>query len=332
MKLRILSGPHDAPLEPLLGANVVVVGYGNQGAAHALNLRDSDVRITVASRRGTDGWNRAVSDGFTPVGIAEGVRGADLVIVALPDETHGEAWRTLIAPNLAPGAVAGFLHGFSVRYGLVEPAPDVGVVMVAPKGPGATLRRRYEEGLGIPCLFAVARETSPPRAETLGLAWASGIGCARAAIVCTTFADETETDLFGEQAVLCGGMTWLVRAAFETLVDAGYPPELAYLECCHEVKQVADLVYERGVAGMMEAISNTAEFGAHAAGPRLIDDALRKRLEEILAEIRDGSFAARFTEDHAKGHPWFDAQRAALRAHDLDRAGDVVRRWMKGNA
>lgn len=328
MPLRILSGSQDAPLEPLRDRRVVVVGFGSQGAAHALNLRDSEIDVVVANRPDTGGWQRAVDHGFTPVTIEAGLEHADLLIVALPDETHAAVWSETIAPRLRAGVVVGFLHGFSVRYGRVAAPPGVGLIMVAPKGPGHTLRQRYEEGLGIPCLFAVEQESATPgTAEALGLAWANGIGCARAAIVCTTFADETETDLFGEQAVLCGGMSWLVLVAFETLVDAGYPPELAYVECCQEVKQVADLVYERGPAGMMEAVSNTAEFGAHRTGRRLIDETLRSKLKELLAEIRSGDFADALRRDHDRGHPWFEARRREMSEHAIERAGQVVRNW-----
>ncbi len=250
-----------------------------------------------------------------------------------PDVYEGQ-----IAPHLRPGAVVGFLHGFNIRYGFIKPAGGVGVVMVAPKGPGATLRRLYTEGRGLPCLFAVHQDVPGAEAgdgaSARGLAWANGIGCARAAIVTTSFADETETDLFGEQTVLCGGLSALVRAAFETLCDAGYPPELAYLECCHEVKQVADLVYERGPAGMNEAISTTAEFGSYRAGPALIDDGVRARMADLLREIRDGTFAEALRADYEKGSPWFEQQRAAARRHPLEQAGRIVRSlmpWLAGN-
>jgi ketol-acid reductoisomerase len=328
MALRIIRGTDHAPIEPLRDRTVAVLGYGNQGHAHALNLRDSGIRTIVASRSDSAGGRRARDDGFEPVPIEDAVGAADLVIVALPDEVQPACWAERIGPNLRSGSTVGFLHGFAIRYGGIVPGPDVGVIMVAPKGPGATLRRVYVEGRGIPALLAVDRESPRGDAEALGLAWANGIGCARAAIVFTTFADETETDLFGEQAVLCGGMTELIVAAFETLVAEGYPPELAYLECCHEVKQVADLVYERGLAGMMRAISNTAEFGAYSSGPVLIDDAVRARMRDLLTSIRDGNFAGTLQRDHASGFPWFNEQRDRLSTHDIEQAGTIVRGLM----
>ena len=328
MTPKILRGSDQTPLEPLGGRTAAVLGFGNQGAAHALNLRDSGVEVIVANRPDSANGRRAAAAGFAPLAIEDAVERADLVIMALPDEAQPDVWKQRIAPHLRPGTIVGFLHGFTVRYDLISQPKDVGVIMVAPKGPGRTLRRRYEQGLGIPCLFAVHQDSPAGEAEAIGLAWAAGIGCARAAIVYTTFADETETDLFGEQTVLCGGMTELILAAFETLTEAGYPPELAYMECCQEVKQVADLVYERGLAGMMQAISNTAEFGAHRAGPVLIDDLTRRRMKAILAAIRDGSFANALREDHAQGSPWFNEQRDRIRQHPIEPAGEAVRAWM----
>ncbi len=252
----------------------------------------------------------------------------DLIILSLPDETHGEVYREAIAPSARPGTTIGFLHGFSVRFGQVAPRPDLGVVLVAPKGPGTTLRERYQRGQGIPALIAVERESPRGDARSLALAWANGIGCARAGILETTFAHETETDLFGEQTVLCGGLMGLVVAAFETLVAAGYPPELAYIECCHEVKQVADLVYARGLSGMRAAISNTAEFGAFTAAPRVVDEGVRRTFAAILDEIRDGRFATRMLADHAAGDPWFAAQRREGERHPIEEAGERVRSLM----
>jgi len=253
----------------------------------------------------------------------------DLVVFALPDEQHERLWPAKVEPNLRPGCVAGFLHGFSIHFGLVRPRPDLGVVLVAPKGPGHTLRQRFVEGLGLPCLFAVhqgGRDALATRA--IGLAWAAGIGSARAAIVETTFAAEAENDLFGEQAVLCGGMMALMRAAFETLVRAGHPAEVAYFECCQELKQVADLVYERGLAATDRAISNTAEFGAFVAAERLVDEAMRNKLDALLSAVRDGSFARRFKADADAGFPWLNARRAEAAAHPIERAGEQARAWL----
>ena len=330
MAIKILRGTDDAPIEPLQNRTTAVVGFGNQGAAHAQNLRDSGLDVIVANHSDTPNGRRAVECGFEPLAIPDAVGRADLVLMALPDEAQPEIYESLIAPHLQEGAVVGFLHGFNIRYGFVKPAAGVGVVMVAPKGPGTTLRKLFTEGRGLPCLFAVHQEVAATgtTAEAIALAWANGIGCARAGIVPTSFADETETDLFGEQAVLCGGLSALIEAAFRTLCDAGYPPELAYLECCHEVKQVADLIYERGPAGMYEAISNTAEFGTYRAGTTLIDDAVRGRMADLLTEIRDGTFAAALRADHQKGSPWFERCRDAARRHPLEGAGRVVRSLM----
>jgi ketol-acid reductoisomerase len=328
MDLRILRGPDATPLEPLRGRSVAVLGYGHQGEAHALNLRDSGLEVVVGNRLESGGAERARAHGFEPVSIADAAARADLAIVALPDEVQPGVYRAEIAPHLRAGSTVGFLHGFCMHYGLIEPAADLGVVMVAPKGPGHALRRRFTEGRGIPCLFALHQDTPAGDAEAIGLAWAGGIGCGRAAVICTSFGHETETDLFGEQAVLCGGLTGLILAAFETLVDAGYPPALAYLECCHEVKQVADLAYERGLAGMMHAISNTAEFGAHRAAPVIVDEALRRRLQDLLEGIRSGAFAAALRADFEAGGPWLAGQREALRRHGIEAAGREIRDLM----
>ena len=341
MALTIITGPDQAPIAPLAGKTIAVLGFGNQGAAHALNLRDSGLDVLVANRADSDNCRRAIAAGFPPMAIEAAVGQADLVIVALPDEAQPDVWPGRIEPHLRAGATVGFLHGFALRYELIRPPADVNVIMVAPKGPGRTLRARFQAGLGIPCLFAVHQQAPPPAdgpgagaadAEAIGLAWAHGIGCARAAVVYTTVADETETDLFGEQSVLCGGMTELILAAFGVLVEAGYPPELAYLECCHEVKQVADLVYERGLSGMTSAISNTAEFGAYASGPVVVDEATRARLRGILDRVRDGSFAATLRADHARGFPWFEERRRILREHPIEAAGSTVRSWMGAGA
>jgi len=334
--LEIIRGSEHAPLQPLAGKTVSIIGYGNQGAAHALNLRDSGVKVVVGARSEGAGATQAHAAGFGVMSIEQASAGGDLVIIALPDEAQPEALRANIVPHLRPGATLGFLHGFTVRFGLLPALPDgAGVVMVAPKGPGRTLRDRYTMSQGIPCLLAVERESAKSDARALALAWASGIGCARAGIIVTTCKDEAESDLFGEQSVLVGGMTWLILAAFETLVEAGYPPELAYLECCHEAKQIADLVYARGIAGMMQAISNTAEFGAHQAGPRLVDEHVRQRLRETLRRVQDGSFARDLRQDYERGFEWFASQRADLADHPIEQAGETVRAlmpWLKEGA
>ena len=337
MTLKIVSGPENAPLTPLLNRTVAVLGYGNQGSAHALNLRDSGLTVLVANRPDSPNGRRARQDGFELCEIEQAVAAADLVIIALPDEAQGQAWRERIGPHLTGPTIVGFLHGFAIRYRLVEPPPNVGVIMVAPKGPGHALRRRYQQGQGIPCLLAVHQDLrgDPGRCDEVALAWAGAIGCARAAIVYTSFAHETETDLFGEQSVLCGGLMALIIAAFEQLAEAGYPPELAYMECCQEVKQIADLVFAGGLAKMMAAISNTAEFGAYRAGPALVDEHVRQRMREVLAQVRDGGFAKALRDDYAAGFPWFQQQREALRRHPIEQAGQAIRAlmpWLGGDA
>ncbi len=331
MAIEILRLPDDAgllTLQPLRGRPVAVLGYGNQGRAHALNLRDSGVEVVVGSREESLGTATARGDGFVVQAIPDAAAGADLVILALPDEVQPRVYVEQIAPRLRPGATIGFIHGFNIHHRFIEPAPGIGVVMVAPKGPGTTLRELFRAGRGLPCLLAVERESAGDDASRLALAWATGIGAGRSAVIRTTFADETVSDLFGEQAVLCGGMTALVLAAFETLVEAGYPPELAYLECCHELKQVADLLYARGPSGMNEAISSTAEFGSFDAGPRLVDHNVRDRLRAMLADIRSGGFAERMRRDAAAGSPWLEARRRALRSHPIEPAGKVIRSLM----
>ena len=326
--MRIIRSEIQAPIEPLREKVVAVVGFGNQGHAHALNLRDSGVNVVIGARPQSAGNSRARELGFEPHTIEDAVRQADLIILALPDEAQPDIYNQQIAPYIKSGSTIGFIHGFNIRYEFIKPGNDLGVVMVAPKGPGHTLRKLYEQGKGLPSLFALHQDSPNQDAESFGLAWANGIGSARAAIVYTTFADETETDLFGEQAVLCGGIGQLIVAAFETLTEAGYPPELAYIECCHEVKQIADLVYERGLAGMYEMISNTAEFGAYRAGPIVVDGAVRERLREILSEIKSGEFATAMRDDYTKGFTWFKDQQKAAKQHSIEAAGDAVRKLM----
>ena len=329
----IIQNDADAPLAPLIGKSVCVLGYGNQGQAHAQNLRDGGVLVRVGSEPHTRGFAAAQATGFEVLSSAKAVQNADLVIVALPDEIHGKLWASAIEPNLAPHAVVGFLHGFSVRFGLVKPAANIGVVMVAPKGPGKTVRDRFVMGQGIPCLFAVhANGANAENTRALGLAWANGIGSLRAAIIETTFAAEAETDLFGEQSVLCGGMLALVKVAYETLVEAGYPPMLAYIECCHELKQVADLMYARGPSGMRDAISTTAEFGAFDAEHILLTEQLRADFKRILISVQDGTFARRFQRDADDGFSRLQKMQDAAQHHPIEAAGRAVRAlipWLK---
>ena len=329
----IIQNDADAPLAPLIGKSVCVLGYGNQGQAHAQNLRDGGVMVRVGSEPHTRGFAAAQAAGFEVLSSAKAVQNADLVIVALPDEIHGKLWASAIEPNLAPHAVVGFLHGFSVRFGLVKPAANIGVVMVAPTGPGKTVRDRFVMGQGIPCLFAVhANGANAENTRALGLAWANGIGSLRAAIIETTFAAEAETDLFGEQSVLCGGMLALVKVAYETLVEAGYPPMLAYIECCHELKQVADLMYARGPSGMRDAISTTAEFGAFDAEHIVLTEQLRADFKRILISVQDGTFARRFQRDADDGFLRLQKMQDAAQHHPIEAAGRAVRAlipWLK---
>lgn len=326
--MKIIHSETQAPIDILRDKVVAVVGYGNQGHAHALNLRDSGVNVVIGTRSQSAGCSRTIEHGFEPQSIEDSVRQSDLIILALPDEAQPDIYKKQIAPHIKSGSTIGFIHGFNIRYELIKPNENLGVIMVAPKGPGHTLRKLYEQGKGLPSLIAIHQESPQQDAEAIALAWANGIGSARSAIVYTTFADETETDLFGEQAVLCGGIGQLIIAAFETLTEAGYPPELAYIECCHEVKQIADLVYERGLAGMYEMISNTAEFGAYKAGPVVVDNAVRERLREILSEIKSGEFAAAMRDDYSNGFAWFKDKQQAARQHPIEDAGAAVRKLM----
>ena len=327
--LPVLRGGAAGGTQALAGKRVAIIGFGNQGRAHALNLRDSGVSVHVGTRPGGPGAEAATRENFVAQDISAACREADLAVIALPDQVHGPAWRDSIEPNLRAGAVAGFLHGFSVHHGEVRPRPDLGIVMVAPKGPGKTLRDRFLAGQGLPSLWAVHQNgADATRTKAMALAWAVGIGSGRAAIVETTFAAETETDLFGEQAVLCGGTLSLVQAAFETMVEAGYPADLAYMECCQELKQVVDLLFERGPQGMRRAISDTAEFGAFETVERLVDDGLRQKFRQLLQDVRSGAFARRFLADTAAGSPAMRARRAAAGSHPIEKAGQDVRRWM----
>ena len=316
-KLSILRGDVEVPIDGILGKKVSLIGYGNQGRSHALNLRDSGLDIVIATRSAQN----ATNDNFEVVTIAEAST-ADLIIIALPDELQGELYQNEILPYLNPTAVLGFIHGFSIHYGHIDPPPGVGVVMVAPKGPGVTVRERFINKTGVPALLAVERENAGGTARSIALGWAAGIGAGRTAVIESTFADETETDLFGEQAIIVGGLATLIRAAYETLVSSGYPPELAYIECCHEVKQVADILHEKGMSEMMAAISNTAEMGAYEAMDRLDDEHLRDHFRTILQDIRDGSFAKRLVSNK------ISSKREELADHEIDQIGKEIRSLM----
>jgi len=308
------------------GQTVAILGYGNQGRAHALNLRDSGVKVIVGQRPGKS-LERAQEDGFAISPVSQAAQRACLLILALPDESAGDIYNLEIAPYVGRGQTLGFVHGFNIRFGFIVPPPEVDVVMVAPKGPGTLLRSLYIEGKGLPALLALAQDASGKARQT-AMAWAAAIGSLRAAVVETTFAVETETDLFGEQVVLCGGLTALTKAAFETLVEAGYEPEFAYLECVHELKQVADLLYARGLTGMREAISNTAEYGDHTRGPRVVSDPVRKEMRRILQEIRSGAFAEEWIKEARVGAVRMREMREADRLSPYEKAGMVVRSLM----
>jgi ketol-acid reductoisomerase len=319
---------HDVSIDALRGRTIAVLGFGNQGRAHALNLRDSGLHVVVGGRAGSAKIAQARDEGFEAGTLEEIAARADLAIVALPDQAQPAAWGKWIESALPTGAVVGFVHGFAIRFGFIEPRADLGVVLMAPKGPGATVRARYEEGLGIPALFAVERENAANTARAFTLAWGAAVGCARSGLIETTFAAEAESDLFGEQAVLCGGLLALVHESYALLVDAGYPPEVAYIECCHEVKQVADLLYARGPDGMRRAISDTAEFGAFVAEQALVDEHLRAKLRALLQDVRSGDFARRFMADYEAGHTEFAAWRSAASAHSIEGASARVRALM----
>ncbi len=315
----------DGDLGLLSGKRVAVIGYGNQGRAHAMNLRDSGVAVVVGQREGRSA-DRARADGFDPVPVNQAAT-ADLLIITLPDESAAEIYSEEIAPSLRGGATIGFVHGFNIRYDFIKPPGEVDVVMIAPKGPGTLLRSVYLEGKGIPALMAVHLDATGG-AKDLALAWAVGIGCTRAGVIETTFACETETDLFGEQVVLCGGVSALTKAAFQTLVDAGYAPEFAYLECVHELKQVVDLLYTRGLSGMRDAISNTAEYGDLSRGPRIVTPAVREEMKRILSEIRDGRFAREWIEEYRSGGKRFRSLHEADADTPYEQAGAAVRALM----
>ncbi|HKG17587.1 MAG TPA: ketol-acid reductoisomerase, partial [Solirubrobacteraceae bacterium] len=280
----------DADLGQLDGRTVAIIGYGSQGHAHALNLRDSGVEVVVGLREGSQSAARAREEGLQVTGMTEAASRGDIVMMLVPDERHREVWETEVRDGVAAGNLLMFGHGFSIHFGEVVPPPDVDVAMVAPKGPGHLVRRQFTEGRGVPCLMAIHQDATGSAREVV-LAYAKGIGGTRAGMIETTFRDETETDLFGEQAVLCGGVTELVRAGYETLVDAGYDPRLAYFECLHELKLIVDLMYEKGITGMRHSISNTAEYGDLTRGKAVIGEPTREAMRRILADIRSGDFA-----------------------------------------
>ena len=318
---------NDADLTLLQDKKIAVIGYGSQGHAHALNLKDSGLDVRVGLRTGSKRWARAEEAGLTVKTVAEAAKEADIVMILINDEFQGDLYREDIAPHLVDGNAVVFGHGFNIHFGQVKPAAGIDVFMVAPKGPGHLVRRQYQEGKGVPCLIAVHQDASG-KARDLALAWAKGIGGSRAGVLETTFKEETETDLFGEQAVLCGGTVALVKAGFETLTNAGYQPEIAYFECLHELKLIVDLLYEAGISGMRYSISDTAQFGDMTRGPRVITDETKKEMVKILKEIQNGQFAKEWILENKANRPQFNALTAADNDTQLEKVGKELRGLM----
>jgi ketol-acid reductoisomerase len=322
----------DADLSLLEGKTIAILGYGSQGHAHALNLRDSGCEVVVGLRPDSASRAEAEGEGLTVLDVAEAASEGDIVMVLLPDERQADVWESQIRDGIAAGNLLMFAHGFSVHFGQVEPPPEVDVGMVAPKGPGHLVRRQFTEGRGVPCLMAVHQDATGS-ASDLVLAYAKGIGGTRAGVIETTFKDECETDLFGEQAVLCGGTTELVRAGFETLVEAGYDPRLAYFECLHELKLIVDLMYEKGIQGMRHSISNTAEYGDMTRGKRVITDETRAAMRQLLADIQSGEFAKEWIAENRAGAESFQRLREEAAGHQVEQVGGELRRmmpWIEG--
>jgi len=317
----------DAPIDALMGKTVAVIGFGSQGHAHAQNLRESGVKVIVANRRDSANGRLAIEKGFEPTSVEDAVKAGDLLIVTLPDEVQPDVYAKSIAPHLRAGHAIGATHGFNVHFKTIVPPKDVDVLLVAPKGPGHLVRSEFEKGGGVPCLLAIHQDATG-NAKKIGLAWARGIGGARSGIIETTFKDECETDLFGEQAVLCGGLSALIKAGFETLTEAGYPPEMAYFECMHEVKLIVDLMYVGGLDYMRYSVSNTAEWGDLVTGPRIITDETKKEMKKILTEIQDGTFAKNFRAEYAGGMKNFKRLYEADNNHPLEITGRRLRKMM----
>ena len=321
---------NDASLDDL-GGRVAVLGYGSQGRAHALNLKDSGAEVTVGLRKDSDSWERAEADGLSVAGVHEATSDAALVAMLVPDQHQAQLYAEAVEPNLAPGAALLFAHGFNIHFGQIRPPAENDVVMIAPKAPGPLVRRTFEGGSGTPGLLAIHQDATG-KAHQRALAYAKGIGCTRAGVIETTFAEETETDLFGEQAVLCGGASRLVQAGFETLVRAGYQPEIAYFECLHELKLIVDLLYEGGFSNMRTAISDTAEYGDLTRGRAVIDEQVEASMQKILDDIRSGEFAREWVNENKAGTPVLDAARRREAEHPIEVVGEQLRgmmSWLK---
>lgn len=321
----------DANLDLLADKTVAIIGYGSQGHAHALNLKDSGIKVIVGLYPGSKSIAKAEAAGLTVRNVADAAAEADVIMILLPDEVQKRIYQNQIEPHLTENKVLAFAHGFNIHFGQVVPPESVDVVMIAPKGPGHLVRRTYEQGQGVPCLFAVYQDASG-QGRDRAMAYAKGIGGTRAGILETTFREETETDLFGEQAVLCGGLSALIKAGFETLIEAGYQPELAYFECLHEVKLIVDLIVEGGLAKMRDSISNTAEYGDYTRGPRIVNEQTRAEMRKILKEIQSGQFAREFVLENQAGKPGFTAMRRQEAAHPVEEVGKDLRAmfsWLK---
>ncbi len=317
----------DADMKAISGKTVAILGYGSQGHAHAQNLRDSGVEVVVGQRSGSPNHDLAVSHGFEPLPVDEATKRADIVNILLPDEVQADIYRDHIRDHLSPGNVLMCSHGFNVHFGQVEAPKGVDMLLVAPKGPGHLVRSEFEAGGGVPCLIAIDENASDETLQ-IGLAYAKGIGGARAGVIRTTFAEETETDLFGEQAVLCGGASALVKAGFETLVEAGYQPEMAFFECMHELKLIVDLFYQGGLSYMRYSVSNTAEYGDYSRGPRIVTDETKAEMKRILEEIQSGQFAREWILENKAGAPAFKATRRREREHGVEKIGKRLRKLM----
>ena len=321
----------DCNLSLLKGKTVAIIGYGSQGHAHALNLHESGINVVVGLYKGSKSWEKAEKAGLKVATVDEAARVADFIMILLPDEKQADIYKKQIAPNLTAGKTLAFAHGFNIHFAQIVPPSDVDVVMIAPKGPGHTVRSEYVEGKGVPCLVAVHQNATGKAMET-ALAYAAGIGGARAGVLETTFRQETETDLFGEQAVLCGGVTALMQAGFETLVEAGYDPQNAYFECIHEMKLIVDLIYQGGFSKMRYSISDTAEFGDYEIGKRIITEETKKEMKKVLSEIQDGTFAGKWiTENKAAGRAHFLATRKVKAEHQLEKVGKELRKMYSWN-
>ena len=323
----------DADLSLIKRKHVAIIGYGSQGHAHANNLRDSGVRVSVGVRKGGASWTKAKNAGLPVKAVGDAVKGADVVMILLPDEHHARVYREEIEPHIKKGATLAFAHGFNIHFKQIEPRADLDVIMIAPKGPGHLVRSTYTQGGGVPSLIAVYQDPGK-KARDVALSYAAAIGAARAGVIETTFREECETDLFGEQVVLCGGLTALIQAGYDTLIEAGYAPEMAYFECLHEVKLIVDLIYEGGIANMRYSVSNTAEYGDFTRGPRIINEQVRAEMKKILHEIQTGQFAKEFILENQANAPTMKAMRRMAASHSVEVVGARLRDmmpWIKKN-